>query len=80
MSMTNSSGNTAPITPNWARLWIICGIPSFGPWAECEAMKTAPINEPRMIAIALQNRFRPMTTGSTPEAMVVMFMLAPNQM
>ncbi|MDT4845280.1 hypothetical protein FQZ97_792650 [compost metagenome] len=80
MSITNSSGRMAPITPNWARLWIICGMPSRGPWAECEAMKIAPTSEPRMIATALQNRFRPITTGSAPEAMVVMFMLAPNQM
>ncbi|ERV81382.1 hypothetical protein PSOLE_09900 [Pseudomonas oleovorans subsp. oleovorans] len=40
----------------------------------------APISEPRMMARALQNRLRPITTGSTPEAMVVMFILAPNQM
>ena len=43
-------------------------------------MKIAPSSEPRTIASALQNRFNPITTGNTPEAMVVMFMLAPNQM
>ncbi|MCY1455474.1 hypothetical protein D9M71_726120 [compost metagenome] len=55
-------------------------MPSFGPWAEWEAMKIAPSNEPMMIASALQNRLSPITTGNTPDAMVVMFMLAPNQM
>ena len=77
--MTNSSGTIAPNTPNWARLWIICGMPSLGPWAECEAMKIAPIMEPSRMDSALQNRLSPRLIGSTPAATVVMLALAPNQ-
>ncbi|MCY1182178.1 hypothetical protein D9M73_227260 [compost metagenome] len=76
--MTNSNGTIAPKTPNCARLWIICGIPSLGPCAEWEAMKIAPIIEPSRMESALQNRLRPRLMGSTPAATVVMLVLAPN--
>ncbi len=39
---TNTSGTTAPYTPNWARFEIICGRPSRGPCAECSAITMPP--------------------------------------
>ncbi len=42
MTPAITTTSSAPSVPNWARLWIICGIPICGPWAECSAISTPP--------------------------------------
>ncbi len=53
MAAATTTITSAPITPNCARLWIICGTPSCGPCAECSAMKTPPTSWPTRIASTL---------------------------
>ena len=66
--------------PNWARLWIICGMPSLGPWTEWYAMNRQPTRLPIRIAAMAHGRLRPKTTvASRPVATAVIWALLANQ-
>ncbi|MNR41875.1 hypothetical protein D3C85_1603220 [compost metagenome] len=79
MTPAISTTSSAPSEPNWARLWIICGMPICGPWAECSAISTPPTRWPTRMATMPQTRFR--WNSCTPSAPVTMgsgAMLPPN--
>ena len=66
--------------PYWPRLWIICGTPSRGPWAECSAMNSAPTRLPSSTARMLAPNDSPNATGaSAPVTNVSGMMLELNQ-
>ncbi len=80
IATATSTTSSAPKYPNWARLWIIWGTPSRGPWAECSAMNSAPTALPRTMAIRLRQKLRPKTAGaSAPVTKVSGMMLELNQ-
>ena len=76
--MTSASGITAPYTPNCARLEIIWGSPSLGPWAEWRAMTAPPSTFPTNRPTMAQKASAPNTTARAPSTMAVICALAPN--
>src|SRR6478736_6575311 len=75
---TSTSGTIAPYTPNWARLEIICGMPIFGPCAECRAITMPPSTLPMIRPMAAHSGSAPNTTASAPSTIAVICMFAPN--
>src|SRR6478752_6618574 len=76
--ITSTSGTIAPYTPNWARLEIICGMPIFGPCAECRAITMPPSTLPMISPMAAHSGSAPNTTASAPSTIAVICMFAPN--
>ena len=71
MNTTMPTTRIEPSTPYWARLWIICGMPSLGPCAEWSAMKMAPTRLPTTIAITDAQNGRPKTAVVSAPVMIV---------
>ena len=71
MNTTMPTTRIEPSTPYCARLWIICGMPSLGPWAECSAMKIAPTRLPMTMAITDAQKGRPNTAVVSAPVMIV---------
>src|SRR5450830_478900 len=79
MTPAITTTSNAPREPNCARLWIICGMPICGPWAECNAISTPPTRWPTSMATMPQIRLR--WNSCTPSAPVTIgngAMLPPN--
>ncbi|MNI92522.1 hypothetical protein D3C73_1503300 [compost metagenome] len=75
---TSTIGIAAPYTPNCTRLEIICGNPSFGPWAACSATTAPPSIWPISRPMSDQNTSPPNTTANAPVTIAVICRLAPS--
>jgi len=58
---------------------MVCGTPSTGPWVACNAISSAPIKVPAVIAISAHQNDSPIDTTTAPRTTLNTFTLPPHQ-